>query len=271
MFLKNEGLLANLKLTLEYVGTAYHGWQIQPGVPTIQGTLQDRLQVVLRRPIPARGAARTDAGVHAFGQVASLMAPPGTDTGRLHRSLNALLPDDIAVRRVEPVPDTFHARHSARGRIYRYRILQGIAVSPFDRGFAAHVRGTLDVEAMDEAARALVGTHDFSSFRASGDVSESPVKEVRSSRVTREPGRDDLIVYTVEASSFLQHMVRTLAGTLIEVGRGRWTPGDVADILASRDRRAAGFTAPAKGLFLMRVIYPEADGPADLAPTQGQW
>jgi tRNA pseudouridine38-40 synthase len=240
-------------------------------VPTIQGTLQEKLAVVLRQPAAARGAARTDAGVHALGQVASVVVPPGTDPERLHRSLNALLPDDIAVRRVEPVPDDFHARHSARGRVYRYRILQGTAVSPFDRGFAAHVRGGLDVAAMDEAARALLGTHDFSSFRAAGDVSDSPVKEMRSAWVAREPGRDDLIVYTVEANSFLQHMVRALAGTLIEVGRGRWTPTDVAAILAERDRRTAGPTAPARGLFLVRVLYPDPAPPRDLAPPHGRW
>jgi tRNA pseudouridine38-40 synthase len=263
----------NLRLTLEYVGTAYHGWQVQPGVPTIQGTLQEKLAVVLRRPVAARGAARTDAGVHAVGQVASVVVPEGTDPWRLHRSINALLPDDIAVRRVERVPDDFHARHSARGRVYRYRILQGTAVSPFDRGFAAHVRGDLDVAAMDAAARLLIGTHDFSSFRAAGDVSESPVKEMRAARVAREPGRDDLVAYTVEASSFLQHMVRTLAGTLIEVGRGRWTPEDVAAILDARDRRAAGPTAPARGLFLMKVLYPGDLAPAapDLAPQDPRW
>jgi tRNA pseudouridine38-40 synthase len=255
----------NLRLTLEYVGTAYHGWQIQPGVATIQGTFEERLAVALRHPVAARGAARTDAGVHALGQVASVVVPEEVDTLRLHRSINALLPDDIAVRRVERVPDEFHARHSARGRVYRYRILQGAAVSPFDRGFAAHVRGHLDVEAMDRAARLLVGTRDFSSFRAAGDVSESPIKEVRSSRVEREPGRDDLIVYTVEASSFLQHMVRALAGTLIEVGRGRWAPETVGTILEAKDRRAAGPTAPARGLFLVRVIYP------DLAQPGGRW
>jgi tRNA pseudouridine38-40 synthase len=255
----------NLRLTLEYDGTAYHGWQIQPGVATIQGVLEERLAVILRQPVAARGAARTDAGVHALGQVASVLVPGEVDTVRLHRSLNALLPGDIAVRRVERVSDDFHARHSARGRVYRYRILQGAAISPFDRGFAAHVRGPLDVEAMDRGAQRLLGRHDFSSFRAAGDVSESPVKEVRSSRVEREPGRDDLIVYTVEASSFLQHMVRALAGTLIEVGRGRWAPEAVTSILEARDRRAGGPTAPARGLFLVRVIYP------DLAPPEGRW
>ncbi|MGH9869437.1 MAG: tRNA pseudouridine(38-40) synthase TruA [Candidatus Polarisedimenticolia bacterium] len=257
--------MLNLKLTIEYVGTAYHGWQIQPGVPTVQGTLEDRLAVALRRPVAARGAARTDAGVHALGQVASIQVDEGTDPGRLGRSLNALLPDDVAVRRIEEVPEGFHARHSARGRVYRYRILQGDAVSPFDRAFACHVRGRLDVDAMDEAARRLLGTRDFSSFRAAGDVSESPVKEMRCARVERAPDRDDLVVYTVEASSFLQHMVRALAGTLIEVGRGRRSPDDMEKVLAARDRSVAGPTAPARGLFLVQVLYP------DLAPPQGRW
>jgi tRNA pseudouridine38-40 synthase len=257
--------VVNLKLTLEYVGAAYHGWQVQPGLPTVQGTLEEKLGVILRAPVSVRGAARTDAGVHALGQVASLTVPEGTDPAALRRSLNALLPGDIAVRTVESVPAEFHARHSARGRIYRYRVLTGDAISPFDRGFAGHVRLPLDVEAMDEAAGRLIGTHDFSSFRAAGDTSESPVKEIRSSRVERAPGRDDLIVYTVEASSFLQHMVRALAGTLIEVGRGRRKPSAMVEILAGRNRSLAGPTAPARGLFLVKVLYP------DLAPPQGQW
>lgn len=247
--------MPNIKLTIEYVGTNYHGWQIQPQVPTIQGVLQAALQVTLRVPVVIRGAARTDAGVHALGQVATFASPHPVDCRRLVRSLNAVLPDDIAVRSVEEVPEAFHARHAAVGRIYRYQIVEGECVSPFLAAFAAHSRRPLDVAAMDEAALALLGRHDFSSFRAAGDLSDSPVKEIRGSRVARSGERGDLIIYTVEASSFLQHMVRNIAGTLMEVGRGRFAASRMREILEARDRRVAGPTAAAKGLCLMKVLY----------------
>ncbi|HEY3174352.1 MAG TPA: tRNA pseudouridine(38-40) synthase TruA [Candidatus Polarisedimenticolia bacterium] len=247
--------MPNLKLVIEYVGTAYHGWQVQPAVPTIQGAVQEALGIALRAPVLARGAARTDAGVHARGQVASVVTESQVQTSRLERSLNAILPADIAVRSVVEVPDTFHARHSARGRIYRYQIIEGEPLSPFYREFAAHYRARLDVDAMSEAAGALVGLHDFSSFRAAGDVSDSPVKEIRRSTVERSGEREDLLVYTVEATSFLQHMVRNIAGTLIEVGRGRIGAHEIVSILRGRDRRLAGPTAPARGLCLLEVLY----------------
>jgi tRNA pseudouridine38-40 synthase len=161
------------------------------------------------------------------------------------------------VRSVEEVPETFNARHAARGRIYRYQIIEGEPLSPFYREFAAHCRARMDLDAMSEAARALMGLHDFSSFRASGDQSDSPIKEVRRSTVERLGERGDLVVYTVEASSFLQHMVRNIAGTLMEVGRGRIEPSRVVGILQARDRRLAGPTAPARGLCLLKVLYDE--------------
>lgn len=247
--------MPNIKMTIEYVGARYHGWQIQPQVPTIQGVVQAALRITLRAPVVIRGAARTDAGVHALGQVATCTVPDPVDCRRLLRSLNAVLPDDIAVREVEEVNEAFHARHAALGRIYRYQIVDGEVISPFLAAFAAHSRHPLDVEAMDEAARTLLGRHDFSSFRASGDPSDSPVKEIRASRVMRTGEHSDVVVYTVEASSFLQHMVRTIAGTLIEVGRGRFDSSRMRSILEARDRRCAGPTAAARGLCLMKVLY----------------
>ena len=213
--------MPTLKLILEYLGTSYYGWQRQPGRPTIQEELERCLAIALREPVRAQGAARTDAGVHALGQVVSAVTAGPVEPGRLARSLNALLPDDIAVRRVEVMPDSFHARHSARGRIYRYRIALGDFRSPFLRETSAWSRARLDEAAMDQAARQLEGEHDFSSFRASGDQAESPVKIIRSSRVARAPETEGLLRYTVEGSSFLRHMVRAIAGTLMEVGRGR--------------------------------------------------
>ncbi len=252
--------MPNLRLTLQYIGTAYHGWQVQPDRPTIQGLLKEALGTVLREQVMPYGAARTDAGVHALGQVASAAVRGDPDPGRLIRSLNAILPPDIAVVRIERVGEDFHARHSAVGRIYRYRIVQGPVCSPFERGFAAWVRSPLDVAAMSEACGRLVGTHDFSSFRGAGDVSATPVKTIRTSRLERDESRR-VLTYTVEADSFLQYMVRTIAGTLIEVGRGRVGPEAIGEILAGRDRRLAGPTAPPEGLFLVEVLYP------DLAPS----
>lgn len=247
--------MPNIKMTIEYVGTNFHGWQIQPQVPTIQGAVQEALRVTLRAPVAVKGAARTDAGVHAVGQVATCEVPGPVDCRRLLRSLNAVLPEEIAVRGIEEVPESFHARHAASGRIYRYQIVEGEAVSPFLAAFAVHSRRPLDVASMNEAAATLLGRHDFSSFRAAGDPSDSPVKEIRASSVARSEERGELIVYTVEASSFLQHMVRTIAGTLMEVGRGRFPASRMRSILEARDRRQAGPTAEARGLCLMKVLY----------------
>ncbi len=254
------GEMPNLKLTVQYVGTAYSGWQIQPQKPTIQGHLKEALRVLLREDVMPHGAARTDAGVHALGQVANVPHRGDADPRRLLRGLNALLPPDIRVTGVERADEGFHARHSARGRIYRYRIQCGEVCSPFEREFSAWVRTPLDAAAMRRAAALLVGRHDFAAFRGAGDQSRSPLKTIRRSEVTEDVG---MITYTVEADSFLQYMVRNIAGTLIDVGRGRIEPGSVGDILGARDRRLAGPTAPPSGLFLVEVLY------GDLVPPSG--
>jgi len=253
--------MPNLRIAVQYAGTAYHGWQIQPGRPTIQGHLKDALRTLLRQDVMPHGAARTDAGVHALGQVANVpYQGQEADPRRLLRGLNALLPADIRVRSVTPAPADFHARHSARGRIYRYRIQHGDVRSPFEREFSAWVRAPLDAGAMERAAAHLVGRHDFASFRGAGDQSLSPLKTIRRSEIAEQNG---MIVYTVEADSFLQYMVRNISGTLIEVGRGRFAPDSVGAILGARDRRLAGPTAPPGGLFLVEVLY------GDLVPPVG--
>lgn len=241
------------KLVLEYVGTRYAGWQVQPSQPTVQGELLARIRRLFDdETLLIAGAARTDAGVHARGQVASFSSERTWEPRRLRRALNGHLPPDIAVTSVEIVEDGFHARRSATGRVYRYRIATGEVLSPFLGPFAHHYRRPLSVDAMRSGAALLVGEHDFSAFRAAGDVSTTPVKTIRRSEVALE---GSIAVYTIEGSSFLQHMVRSIAGSLLDVGRGHKPPEWIGKALASRDRSAAGATLPAKGLCLEMVHY----------------
>ena len=244
-----------LRLVVEYEGTRFLGWQLQPGGPTVQGELERALGVALRAPVRVRGAGRTDAGVHAQGQVA-VAGVPGRDVDlrRLLRSVNALLPEDIAVRDLALVDDAFDPRRHARSRVYEYRILNAEAPSPFWRRWAWHVARPLAVDAMDVAAELLVGEHDLAAFRAA-DAKETPrttVRRVLESRIDRVA---PLLVYRVEATAFLKHMVRNVVGTLVEVGLGERPPGAFADLIASRDRTRAGATAPPHGLTLVEVRY----------------
>jgi tRNA pseudouridine38-40 synthase len=248
--------MRNLKLILEYEGTAYHGWQVQPGLPTVQGALEASLGRIAGAPVHVTGASRTDAGVHARGQVANFRSGIRLDPPRLRRALNHLLPPDIVVREVVDVPADFDARRAACGKSYHYRILRGEVPSAFERNLALHWPAALDGEAMREAARWLVGEHDFTSFRASHCTAPSPVKTVRAIEVVEAGPRVEV---RITADAFLQHMVRIIVGTLLEVGRGRLSPKDVERILAARDRRAASKTIAARGLWLMAVEY-RADG-----------
>jgi tRNA pseudouridine38-40 synthase len=244
-----------LRLIVEYEGTRFLGWQLQPGGPTVQGELERALAVVLREPVRVRGAGRTDAGVHARGQVAAArVAAPPADLARLLRSLNALLPDDVAAREVTLVDDAFDPRRHARSRVYEYRILATAAPSPFWRRWAWHVPRALDLAAMDAAARALVGEHDCAAFRGADakDTPRSTVRRILESRLQAEP---PLLTYRVEATAFLKHMVRNVVGTLVEVGLGERAAGCMAELLAGRDRTRAGATAPARGLTLVEVRY----------------
>ena len=242
-----------LKLIVEYEGTRYQGWQVQPGGPTVQEVLERALATALREPVRVRGAGRTDAGVHACGQVAAVkVTRVPADLGRLRKSLNALTPDDVAVREIVVVDDAFDPRRHARSRVYEYRVLNAPAPSPFWRRHAWHVPEPLDAAAMDEAAAALVGEHDFAAFRgADAEPVRSTVRRVLESRV--HAGL--VLVYRIEATAFLKHMVRNIAGTLVEVGRGERAPGAMRDLLAGRDRTRAGATAPAHGLMLVAIRY----------------
>ena len=244
-----------LRLVVEYEGTRFLGWQLQPAGPTVQGELERALGVALRTPVRVRGAGRTDAGVHARGQVAVAgVSDRDVDLRRLLRSVNALLPDDIAVRDLALVDDAFDPRRHARSRVYEYRILNAPAPSPFWRLWAWHVARPLDVAAMDAATRLLVGEHDFAAFRAADakETLRTTVRRVLESRIAQE---GPLLLYRVEATAFLKHMVRNVVGTLVEVGLGERPPDAIADLIASRDRTRAGATAPPHGLTLVAVRY----------------
>jgi len=244
--------MRRFKLVLEYEGTAYHGWQVQPGLSTIQGAVQAVLTRIAGAPVQVTGAGRTDAGVHALGQVVSFTADLRLDPLTLRRALNATLPPDIVVCEVEEAPHEFDARRSARSKTYRYTLLRRDYPSTWLARHSLHIPYPLDAEAMAEAARLVIGTHDFSAFRAGICTARTPVRTVL--EASWRTGAD-LWHFEITGNAFLQHMVRILVGTFLDVGRGKRTPADVVEILASRDRRRAGKTAPPQGLCLVQVHY----------------
>lgn len=248
--------MRTLKLTLEYDGTDYVGWQRQAQGISIQGLLEAALERIEGRPVPVAGAGRTDAGVHALGQVASVRLSSRLEVAVLRRALNAMLPADVRVLLIEEAADDFHARYSAYAKTYHYRIHNAELVSPFERRYVWHVPQRLDVARMMEAAALFEGTRDFVAFQAAGSPVATTERTVCASRMDVRD-EDRLLVYAIAGSGFLRHMVRNIVGTLVEVGRGRRAPASVADTLNAGDRQAAGPTAPARGLFLAHVDYGE--------------
>ena len=239
-------------MTIAYDGTSFAGWQVQPGRPTIQGAIEATLGRMLGETTRLAGAGRTDAGVHALGQVASFSTGRAIPPDGLRRGLNARLPGAIRVVAAEVAPDGFHARTDARAKDYRYRLSRAEVVLPFTAPFVAPVRGRLDVEAMREAALRLTGRHDFTSFCPADCAIEDRSRTIHVSEIAEAA---DEVVYEVRGEGFLRHMVRTIVGTLVEVGRGRIRPAEIDAILAAKDRRRAGPCAPARGLVLVRVLY----------------
>ena len=251
--------MPTVKLILEYDGSRYAGWQRQPDQPTIQDAVETALFQLTQQAVSVVGAGRTDSGVHALGQVASFRSNRDWTAREWTRGFNARLPPDIAVRAAAIVPDEFHARYAARGKLYEYRILNRPDRPTIDRAYLWHVHKPLDDKAMDQAARHLIGSHDFSSFEGSLTDNEDPVCHLQQLEVSR---RGDLLQIEAYADRFLKHMVRAIVGTLVEIGLGTRAAASIADILASRDRTAAGRTAPAHGLFLVRVDY-DSDSATD--------
>ncbi len=242
-----------LRLTLEYDGLNYVGWQRQAEGMSIQRLLEEALAPFAGEPVTVHGAGRTDAGVHALRQVASVYTGAPHDVETLQRALNAILPVTVRVVEIEEAPAGFHARFDAVSKSYQYRIVNGPYASAFEHRYVWHVPGTLDLEAMRAAAALLVGRHDFAAFQASGAEVSSTVRTIASLEIATASGGHVFI--RVDADGFLRHMVRTIAGTLVDVGLGRWPAASMREILASRDRTQAGRTAPPWGLFLVAVKY----------------
>ena len=244
-----------LKLVLQYDGTDYVGWQRQATGTSIQGLIEEALHPIEGTAVTAHGAGRTDAGVHALGQVCSFKLSATIDQARLARALNAVLPADVRVASAIEAADGFHARFDATGKVYDYRIVNGPFISPFVRRYAWHVIPPLDVGAMQDAAQVLIGEHDFTTFRGAGSEAHTSVRTIRRIAWSGSGGPDDPLTIRFEGNGFLRHMVRSIAGTLVEIGLGRWPANAMKEILESRDRTRAGKTAPALGLFLVEVKY----------------
>jgi tRNA pseudouridine38-40 synthase len=253
--------MRNLRLLIAYDGTDFHGWQRQPNAPTIQGLLEESIAKIVREPVTLQGSGRTDAGVHATGQVGNLLTSCRIPCRNLLKALNDALPPTVRIRRVDEVAEDFHARYSARSKTYRYRIYQRDVCPPFLCRFVNHHPEPLDSATMAQAASLLEGEHDFTSFAATEREEDqhslrlgSNIRRIDRSRVLTHP-RLHLIVYEVESSGFLRHMARNIVGTLLQVGCGKLSPQDAVRILGARDRSLAGPTAPAQGLCLMKVVY----------------
>lgn len=249
----------NVKLTLEYDGTNLSGWQRQANAPTVQQHVEDALSHMTGAPVVVTGASRTDAGVHARGQVCNFRTRSPIPIRGFLCGLTPWLPAAIAVVDASDVPASFHARRSARGKHYRYTVLTRPQRSPLRRRVVWQRPRPLDVTTMRAAASHLIGEHDFEAFRAAGCSARHAVRRISSIEIHER--EDDTVVIDVHGNAFVRNMVRIIAGTLVEVGEHRRDPDDLPGILASRDRRRAGQTAPARGLCLVRVLYDDLDRP----------
>ncbi len=250
------------KLTVAYDGTDFHGWQIQTNQPTVQGEIVSVLRRLTQEPVVLLASGRTDAGVHALGQVASFKTQSNLSALEFQRALNALLPATIRISEAEETGPDFSARWSAKSKVYRYRIYRGRVVAPMLWRYVLHYPFPLNEEAMQEAAAKFVGAHDFSSFAAStgsedDDKERNMIREIYGAELKRTDDGEELW-FTVHGKSFLRYMVRKMVGTLLEVGRGRLAPEDIEKLYELRDRSKSGPTVPPQGLFMVKVEHDEA-------------
>ncbi len=245
--------MRNIKLVIEYDGTHYKGWQFQRNEPTLQGVIEEKLGTILDQPTRIVGSGRTDTGVHALNQVAHFRTTSRIELTVLKRGLNSLLPPDIVVKELTEVESEFHARYSAKSRVYKYLIWNGDVCSAFYQRFAWHLPHDLDIGRMREAAECLVGIHDFASFQGGGSACRTTVREIIRCTVNGRAGR--WIITTIEATAFLRRMVLTIVGALVEVGRGDITVEDFKGMIKAKNRAAVGAPAPPQGLFLKKVNY----------------
>ncbi len=246
------GQIRNIAIVLEYDGSNYHGWQCQPNGITIQEVVEKAIEKILNRDVKIYAAGRTDSGVHAFGQVVNFHTASRIGTGELLKGLNSLLPDDIRVKSARSVDTDFHARYSAVSKSYLYVISNTRFHSPFQARYSWHIANYLDANLMNKGIKALLGTHDFSSFKKKNEPYGDHARTITRAWVRRKGA---FIYVFVEATGFLRYMVRNIVGTLIEVGKGKISAADIEEILEARDRIKAGRTAPPYGLFLRRVTY----------------
>ena len=249
--------MLRFRLRLEYDGADFEGWQVQARGRTVQGVVEAGLAEVLRTSVRIHAAGRTDAGVHARGQVAHFDAATRLGPAELRKALNAVLPPDVAARALHEVAPDFDARRDAISKRYVYRILQRPVASPLRRRWCWHIRGPLDLGAMREASDVLKGTHDFAAFRGAPGGPPADEETRRTLDLLQVERRAEEVEIAAEARSFLRYMVRNLVGTLVDVGQDRLSPGGLAEVLASRQRSRAGPTAPAHGLCLEQIRYPD--------------
>ena len=244
--------MRNIKLTLEYDGTNYLGWQKQKVGITIQGTLEEAIKVLTKEEVEVTGSSRTDAGVHAKGFVANFKTNSKIPSEKFREAINHKLPEDIVILKSEEVEEEFHARYNAMGKTYSYSILNRDAPSAIDRNYLYHVKRRLDVESMKEACQYFIGTHDFSAFKTSGSSVKTTVRTIKELYIE---DNDDIIKIYVTGDGFLYNMVRIIVGTLIMVGSNKIKPLEIKNIIASKEREKAGICVPASGLVLEKVYY----------------
>ncbi len=245
--------MKNVKIIIEYDGTDYHGWQCQANLPTVQQTIEDAIRKITGEDVKITGSGRTDAGVHAIGQVANFFTEARMDPETLRKALNSTLPRDISIIEAREVPDGFHAQFSSRSKVYEYRIFNRSHPPALQRNRVWHVQDKLDTRKVREAAAYLEGTHDFSVFATADITVKTTVRTVK--RVHVRKTREGTILIEIEADGFLKRMVRMITGTLVEAGKGKLTPEGFAQILAEGQKTKNVFTAPPQGLFLKKVVY----------------